>query len=157
MSSYSAIRTINDLVTKFERMDLTDSNVLFPDIMLKIDALNQLAAIVGVPEIFVNPEGFVKILHFMTLETKQEDTARQFKRLVTMIGQWRPVYQRLQNIRRFYDPKEYRLPKKFCLKIPGEDIFAKYKALVPQIVETQQDFIEFNYRDRNDFGLTSFF
>lgn len=157
MSSYSAIRTINDLVDKFMHMDLTDSNVLLPDIMLKIDALEQLTAIVGIPKKFVNPDGFVKIFHFITLEAKQEDTARQFKRLLTMIGQWRPVYRQLQDIRRFYNPKEYWLPKEFSLKIPGEDIFAKYKALVPQIVDSQEYFIEVGYRDRNDFGMAAFF
>jgi hypothetical protein len=157
MSSYALIRAINDLTTKFESMDLTESDVLLPDIMLKLDSLEDLAAIVDIPKNFVNPEGFVKIFYFMALENKQQETARQFKRFIATIEQWKPVYRTLQNIRGFYNPREYNVPKEFSLNIPGESIFNNYKALVPQLVNSQVAVIEAEYKDRNDFGIMAFF
>ena len=157
MFSYALIRAINDLTTKFESMDLTDSHVLLPDIMLKLEALEHLAAIVDIPKNFANPEGFLQIFYFMALENKQQDTARQFKRFIASIERWKPAYRTLQNIRNFYNPKSYLLPKEFSLKIPGESIFNNYKSLVPQLVDIQQPSIEAEYKDRNDFGIMSFF
>lgn len=101
MFSYALIRTIHELAAKFESMDLTDSNVLLPDIMLKLDAIEQMAAIVDIPKIFANHEGFVKIFHFMALEDKHQETTGQFKRLISMIERWKPVYRELQSIRGF--------------------------------------------------------
>ncbi len=157
MSSYALIRAIDNLTTKFESMDLTDSEILLPDIMLKLDALEHLAAIVDIPKNFANPEGFVKIFYFMALENKQQDTARQFKLFIAKLEQWKPVYRTLKNIRNFYNPNEYAVPEEFSLKIPGESIFNNYKALVPQIVDSKQPVIEAEYKDRNDFGIMAFF
>jgi hypothetical protein len=156
MSSYVLIRIINDLVVKFGQMHLTNHDILLPDIMLNFSALEQIASIIEMPKAFINPEGFSKIFHFITLEIKQQDTLRQFKRFLSILEQWRPVYQQLLYIRRLYSPKKYRLPGEFCLKIPGENIFEKYKKLIPEVLETKL-FIEVTYRERNDFGQVDFF
>jgi hypothetical protein len=156
LSSYLLLRTINDLLTKFAQLHLTDANILVPDVTQSFALFEQLAPIIEMPKTHVNPEGFAKVFHFMVLELKQEDTHRQFHRFMIALSKWRLVYQKLQDIRRLYDPKKYRLPKEFRLKIPGENILEKYKTLMPQVLDSKQ-YVEVTYREKNDFGIVDFF
>jgi hypothetical protein len=127
---YMILRDIDALIAKLKLMDLTHEQVVLPDIILNFEAFEQLAPIIRLPQPLVTPEGFANLVHFMALEAKHQVAYQQFKQLVTVLEKWRGVYDQLQEIRRSHSPKQYRLPQEFCLKLPGENIFEKYRTVI---------------------------
>lgn len=130
LADYVVLRTVDELLNKLKRIDLTDERVVKPDIMTNFDAFEQLAPIIQMPRNKVDPESFTMLVHFMVLEVKHQSSYGEFKQLTSVLEKWVKPFQRLVEIRAGYDPKEYRLPKEFCMEVPGRPVYQKYEAVI---------------------------
>jgi hypothetical protein len=130
LADYVVLRTVDELLNKLKRVDLTDERVVKPDIMVHFDAFEQLAPIIQMPRNKIDPESFTALVHFMVLEVKHQSSYGEFKQLTTVLEKWVKPFQRLIEIRADYDPKNYRLPQEFYLPVPGQAVYQKYEALI---------------------------
>jgi hypothetical protein len=130
LADYVVLRTVDELLAKLKRLDLTDSKVLKPDIMLHFEAFEQLAPIIQMPRNRVDPDSFTALVHFMVLEVKHQASYGEFSQLTAILEKWAKPYQRLLEVRAGYSSKDYRLPKEFCLDIPGLHIYQKYESVL---------------------------
>jgi hypothetical protein len=130
LADYVVLRTVDELLNKLKRVDLTDERVVKPDIMAHFDAFEQLAPIIQMPRNKIDPENFTALVHFMVLEVKHQSSYGEFKQLTTVLEKWVKPFQRLIEIRADYDPKNYRLPQEFYLPVPGQAVYQKYEALI---------------------------
>jgi hypothetical protein len=73
------------------------------------------------------PETFARMLQFVAMLSKHEDSYAKFQNLMEMLEQWNTSHQAIAEIRRDYGAEVYRQPKAFSQKIPGETLYEKYQ------------------------------
>jgi hypothetical protein len=136
LTGYVVLRQIDDLLNTLKNLDLTNSDVVKPDIMANFEAFEQLAPIIKMPKKLIHPDGFASLVHFVVLEVKHQVAYHQFKELRLILERWIEPYQQIKELRDACLAQQYRLPQEFQADIPGLTVFKKYQS----VLEVQAEF-----------------
>ena len=90
----------------------------------------KLGRIIGVPKIKETPDTYAKLLQYLALSKKHEQTREQFIKLVQVLKPWQGFYKTVSDIREQYSPNQYNLPEQFIQEIPGLSIYENYQQFV---------------------------
>jgi hypothetical protein len=83
--------------------------------------------IIGISDDYNRPETYSKMLQYIGLKAGHEASYGKFQELLLLIKEWGIHHQTIVNVRRKYNPKEFRLSKNFTGTVPGEELHEKYK------------------------------
>lgn len=129
-TEFATLRTISDMMVY-----LQDKNVKNMKAMEDLVEKNQhifvsLGRIIGLPRNRENPETYGKMLQYLVLESKHENTIQQFMKMMEVMKSWKEFYGKLLEIRSQYPESEYQLPPEFKKEIPGLSIYEDYEKYI---------------------------
>jgi hypothetical protein len=127
LSDYSILRSVSDTINLLDGEDLLNLDGLMVLVMVKYEIFEKLGPIVGVAEEYNRPETYSKMLQYIGLKARHENSYEKFQEFLVMLRQWETDYKMLCAVRAKYDAKEYRLPKDFTAEVPGTALYQKYK------------------------------
>jgi hypothetical protein len=127
MSDYVVLVTVDKILRQYKKEDLTDFRTALIPVTTNFDVLEKLGPIIQLPKKKAVPETFARMLQFVAMLSKHEDSYAKFQNLMEMLEQWNTSYQAIAEIRRDYGAEVYRQPKAFSQKIPGETLYEKYQ------------------------------
>jgi hypothetical protein len=132
----SDLDTIAQVLNQYERAKLSNLDKLTQSIQSKNTVFQQIGNIFGIPKDKNNPSTYAKIIQYIILRYKYQKHYLQFKRLTELLLQWQKYYLIVISIQKEYHPHEYKQPKEFCQKLPGLEIYEKYKDYLPEEIGT---------------------
>lgn len=129
-TEFAPLRTISDMMVY-----LQDKNVKNMKAMEDLVEKNQhifvsLGRIIGLPRNRENTETYGKMLQYLVLESKHENTIQQFMKMMEVMKSWKEFYGKLLEIRSQYPESEYQLPPEFKKEIPGLSIYEDYEKYI---------------------------
>jgi hypothetical protein len=127
MSDYVVLVTVDKVLRQYKQEDLTDFRTALIPVTTNFDVLEKLGPIIQLPQKRAVPETFARMLQFVAMLAKHEDSYAKFQDLMAVLDQWMASYQAILEIRRDYAGEIYRRPKAFSQKIPGEKLYEKYE------------------------------
>jgi hypothetical protein len=127
MSDYIVLVTIDKILRQYKKEDLTDFRTALIQVTNNFDAVEKLGPIIQLSKKKAVPETFARMLQFVAMLAKHEDSYAKFQHLIAILEEWNVAYQAILEIRRDYSGEVYRQPKEFAQKIPGEKLYEKYK------------------------------
>lgn len=127
MSDYVVLVTVDKILRQYKKEDLTDFRTALIPVTTNFDVLEKLGPIIQLPKKKVVPETFARMLQFVAMLSKHEDSYAKFQNLIKMLEEWNVSYQAIAEIRRDYGAAIYRQPEAFSQKIPGEKLYEKYQ------------------------------
>ena len=127
LSDYSILRNVSDTINLLDGEDLLNLDGLMLLVMVKYEIFEKLGPIVGVAEEHNRPETYGKMLQYIGLKARHENSYEKFQEFLVALKQWEIHYKTVCNVREKYDAKEHRLPKDFTAQIPGAELYQKYK------------------------------
>jgi hypothetical protein len=127
LTDYSILRNVSDTINLLDGENLLNLDGLMLLVMVKYEIFEKLGPIVGVAEEHNRPETYGKMLQYIGLKARHENSYEKFQEFLIEFKQWEINYKTVCNVREKYDPKEYRLPKDFTAEIPGAELYQKYQ------------------------------
>jgi hypothetical protein len=127
MSDYVVLVTVDKILRQYQKEDLTDFRTALIPVTTNFDVLEKLGPIIQLPKKKSVPETFARMLQFVAMLSKHEDSYSKFQSLMKILEQWNAAYQAILEIRRDYGGEIYRQPKEFSQKITGEKLYEKYQ------------------------------
>jgi hypothetical protein len=127
MSDYVVLVTVDKILRQYQKEDLTDFRTALIPVTNNFDAVEKLGPIIQLSKKKAVPETFARMLQFVAMLSKHEDSYVKFQQLMTTLEEWKVAYQAILDIRHDYSGEVYRQPKEFTQKIPGEKLYEKYQ------------------------------
>jgi hypothetical protein len=127
MSDYVVLVTVDKILRQYQKEDLTDFRTALIPITNNFDALEKLGPIIQLSKKKAVPETFARMLQFVAMLAKHEDSYVKFQHLMSILEEWNVAYKAILEIRHDYSGEAYRQPKEFSQKIPGENLYEKYQ------------------------------
>jgi hypothetical protein len=127
MSDYVVLVTVDKILRQYQKEDLTDFRTALIPVTNNFDVLEKLGPIIQLSKKKAVPETFARMLQFVAMLAKHEDSYVKFQHLMTILEEWKVAYQAILDIRRDYSGEIYRQPREFSQKIPGEKLYEKYQ------------------------------
>jgi hypothetical protein len=127
MSDYVVLVTVDKILRQYQKEDLTDFRTALIPVTNNFDVLEKLGPIIQLSKKKAVPETFARMLQFVAMLAKHEDSYVKFQHLMAILEEWNSAYQAILDIRRDYSGEVYRQPKEFSQKISGEKLYEKYQ------------------------------
>ena len=127
--------TIAQILNQYETENLSNLDKLNQAIQANHTVFQQIGSIFGIPKDKNNPSTYAKIIQYIILRYKYQKHYLQFKRLAELLLQWQKYYLMVDAIQKEYHPYEYKQPKEFSQKLPGLELYEKYKDYLPGAIE----------------------
>jgi hypothetical protein len=127
LSDYSILKKVSNIIENLERHDLLDLKGLKVRIIAEQTIFEDLGKIINIPIDERNPETFSRILQYIALQEKHEESYPKFQELANLLKTWNEHYETVQLIRDQYSLKRYKKVKTFLQTFPGIDLYNKYK------------------------------
>ncbi len=127
LEDYSILRGVTNTINQLESEDLLNLDGLLLLVMVKYDIFEKLGPIIGVSEEYNRPETYSKMLQYIGLKSRHEDSYQKFREFLAILQPWEIQHKTVMNVRQKYSSKEHRLPKDFTAELPGSALFNKYK------------------------------
>ncbi|WP_342596769.1 hypothetical protein VKI21_12670 [Cyanobacterium aponinum UTEX 3222] len=94
------------------------------------DVFIKLGRIIGVPKTKETPDTYARLLQYLALSKKHEQTREQFIKLIQVLKPWQGFYRTITDIREQYSANQYNLPEEFTQEIPGLSIYENYQQYI---------------------------
>jgi hypothetical protein len=130
LADFTVLKTVSDLIQQLEAQDLFHSESLEVLVVEHYDLFQKLSPIIGIKKEHHLAEIYAKILKFMGLQRRHEESYEKFQQLIKTVEQWKIPYKSISIVRQEYKANNYRLPPEFTQKIPGLPIYKKYEKYV---------------------------
>lgn len=131
LKDYSLLRIISDMIVYLQNRNLQDFNDMLILVQVNETTFEQLGRIIEIPLHKKTKENYAKMLQYVALRQKYQNTYIQFQRLVEILYQWHNFYEILIGIREQYPSSKFDQPTAFSKEIPGESIYFKYHNYFP--------------------------
>ncbi|WP_373479398.1 hypothetical protein [Geminocystis sp.] len=130
LEDFSLLRVISDMVEYLLGRDLRD----FQDIVILVKAnekkFQQLGKIIELPIEKTSYEDYARMLQYIALKQKHQNSYLQFQRLLEILTQWFHFYLIIQDLREHYPESQFEAPSEFKQSISGLEIYLKYKSVL---------------------------
>lgn len=127
LADFSVLKKISELVTSFKKEELHNYKQILVEVKLKYELFEKLGHIIKVPEKQNNPDTYAKIIQYIALMNKHQNSYIQFEQLLYQLDKWETPYQTLKTLREEYPKTAYKQPKSFREKIPAFPLYQQYK------------------------------
>jgi len=106
----------------------------FQDIVILVKAnekkFQQLGKIIELPIEKTSYEDYARMLQYIALKQKHQNSYLQFQRLLEILTQWFHFYLIIQDLREHYPESQFEAPPEFKQSISGLEIYLKYKSVL---------------------------
>lgn len=130
LTDFSVLRVISDMVTYLQDKNMQNMKGMEDLVLKNQDIFLKLGRIIGVPKTKENPETYARLLQYLGLSKKHEQTREQFIKLIQVLKPWQGFYKTITDIREQYPAHQYNLPEQFTQEIPGLSIYEKYQQYI---------------------------
>lgn len=127
LGDYSILRTISDLVGSLQDKNVNDLKSLTSFVSNNYNVFEKLGNMIGINGQKQRPDIYALMIQYTILNYRHGLSYFNFEELVQVMRKWSHHYQEIIKIREEYTPQEYKLPPQFSEKLPGLDIYTKYK------------------------------
>jgi hypothetical protein len=127
LADFTILRTVADIIQQLDAKDLFHLESLKVLVVQHYDVFQKLSPIIGIKEELHLPEVYAKILKFMGLQRRHEESYEKFQQLIKTLKEWEIPYKSLASVRQEYKANKYRVPPEFTQTIPGLKIYDKYQ------------------------------
>lgn len=125
--NFSILKEISEIVDNIGEKEAIDLKSLTCLIMVHYNTFEQLGKIIGVTGKQSHPDTYARMLQYIALNRRHQNSFAKFEQLIAIMRQWYPSYQAIVGIRQEYLADIYRQPQQFTDQIPGLNIYLKYK------------------------------
>lgn len=130
LTDFSVLRVISDMVIYLQDKNMQNMKAMQDLVVKNEEVFIKLGRIIGVPKIKETPDTYAKLLQYLALSKKHEQTREQFIKLVQVLKPWQGFYKTVTDIREQYSSNQYNLPEQFTQEIPGLSIYESYQQFV---------------------------
>lgn len=127
LTDFSVLRVISEMVAYLQDKDMRHTKAIQDLVMKNQEIFLSVGRIIGVPKESETAEIYARMLQFLALSRKHENTSKPFFRLLDLLRQWKTFYTTVHDIREEYPANKYQLPEKFKAEIPGLNTYEKYE------------------------------
>ena len=127
LADYAILKRVSDITSQLEGRDLLASKNLVVLVIENYEVFEKLGPIIGIPEAESSPDVYAKLLQYIGLNYRYQDSFAKFEQLLNILKKWQKPYQTIVALRQEYNSSNYRLPKEFFQPIPGLNIYKKYE------------------------------
>jgi len=130
LADYAILKRVSDITSQLEGRDLLASKNLVVLVIENYEVFEKLGPIIGIAEAESSPDAYAKLLQYIGLNYRYQDSFAKFEQLLKILKKWETPYQTIVALRQEYNASNYRLPKEFFQPIPGLNIYKKYEKYV---------------------------
>ena len=130
LADYTILKRVSDLVERLEAKDLLEPKSLVSLVIEHYDIFEKLSPIIGIKEEYISPETYSKVLQFMGLINRYQESYMKFKQLIKILSKWEKPYKSMMMVRKEYTSDKYKLPPEFKQEVPGLNVYKKYEKYV---------------------------
>lgn len=130
LTDFSVLRIISDMVIYLQDKNMQNMKAMQDLIVKNEEIFIKLGRIIGVPKTKETPETYARLLQYLALSKKHEQTREQFIKLVQVLKPWQGFYKTIVDIREEYPANQYNLPEEFTQDIPGLSVYENYQQFV---------------------------
>ncbi len=139
LDEFAALQNIANTISKLDTEDLSHPDNLNSLVAANSAAFAKSGQIIGIADRDDRAETYTKILQYMGLKSRHEDTYTSFQSLLSLLKQSDAHYKTIANIRAKYPPQAYQLPTEFTAELPGFALYQKYADSFYLIVSDQSN------------------
>jgi hypothetical protein len=137
LDEFAALQNVANIISKLDIEDLSHPDSLLSLVAMKSDAFAKSGQIIGIAARDDQSETYAKMLQYMGLKSRYDDTYQSFQKLLSLLKQSDAHYKTIANIRTKYPPQSYQLPTEFTAELPGFALYQKYADSFHLIVSDQ--------------------
>lgn len=130
LTDFSVLRVISDMVLYLQDKNMQNMKAMQDLVIKNEDVFIKLGRIIGVPKTKETPDTYAKLLQYLALSKKHEQTREQFIKLIQVLKPWQGFYRTITDIREQYSANQYNLPEEFTQEIPGLSIYENYQQYI---------------------------
>jgi hypothetical protein len=127
LADFTVLKTVADIIQQLDAKDIFHLESLAVLVVQHYDVFQKLSPIIGIKEERHLSEIYAKILKFMGLQRRHEESYEKFQQLIKTIKEWEIPYKSLAIVRQQYKADKYRVPPEFTQTIPGLKIYDRYQ------------------------------
>lgn len=127
LADYTVLKTVSDLLERLEAKDLLEHKNMISLVIEHYEVFEKLSPIIGIEEEEVAPETYAKVLQFMGLINRYQESYNKFKQLIKILSKWEKPHKSMMMVREEYTADKYKIPAEFKQEIPGLNVFKKYE------------------------------
>lgn len=131
LTDFSILRTISDMVIYLQDKNMQNTKAMQDLVVKNEDIFLKVGKIIGIPKSKENPETYGRILQYLALTKKHENSIQQFTKLMEVLKQSTNFEKTITDIREQYPSSQYKQPDEFKQEIPGISLFQKYGEYLP--------------------------
>ncbi|BAQ65425.1 hypothetical protein [Geminocystis sp. NIES-3709] len=131
LTDFSILKTISDMVIYLQDKNMQNMKAMQDLVMKNQDVFLKVGKIIGIPKTKETPESYGRILQYLALSKKHENSIKQFTKLMDVLKQWQNFYKTISDIREQYPATQYQQPDEFKQEIPGLSIYQNYGEYLP--------------------------
>lgn len=131
LTDFSILRTISDMVIYLQDKNMQNTKAMQDLVVKNEDIFLKVGKIIGIPKSKENPETYGRILQYLALTKKHENSIQQFTKLMEVLKQSINFEKTITDIREQYPSSQYKQPDEFKQEIPGISLFQKYGEYLP--------------------------
>jgi hypothetical protein len=126
LDEFAALQNVANIISKLDTEDLSHPDNLGSLVAAKSDAFAKSGQIIGIEDRDDQSSTYTKMLQYMGLKSRYEDTYKSFQTLLSLLKQSDAHYKTISNIRSKYPAQSYQLPSEFTAELPGFALYQKY-------------------------------
>lgn len=130
LADYATLRKVSDITSRLEGRDLLASKNLVVLVIENYETFEKIGPIIGIAEAESSPDVYAKLLQYIGLNYRYQNSFAQFERLLKILKEWEKPYQTIVALRQEYNSSNYRLSKEFFQPIPGLNVYKKYEQYI---------------------------
>ena len=127
LDDFSNLRRISELINSLNGKEVEDLKTVTYLVMANYDDFEAIAEIIGLTEKQRSPDTFARMIQYIALIYRYQDSFNKFQQLIQVMRQWYKPYRIIQQIRKEHPPETHWQPKDFERQIPGLSLYSKYK------------------------------
>lgn len=131
LTDFSILRTISDMVIYLQDKNMQNTKAMQDLVVKNGDIFLKVGKIIGIPKSKENSETYGRILQYLALTKKHENSIKQFTKLMEVLKQWTNFNKTITDIREEYPSTQYKQPDEFKQEIPGIFLYQKYGEYLP--------------------------
>ena len=130
LADYTILKIVSDLSERLQAKELLDPKNLVSLVIEHYEVFEKLSPIIGIEEENISPETYSKVLQFMGLISRYQESYTKFKQLIEILSKWDKPHKSMMMVREEYTANKYKLPPEFKQEIPGLNVYKKYEKYI---------------------------